>query len=102
MCSVRPGEVVEPFPLVQLRLQVDIPFIAEELIKFLLIRSVGSLNFTIELWCAPLDVGVSNALVLDMPMELGLELIAIVSSDFLDEDITYNSSMVIIPRTSFV
>jgi len=45
----------------------------------LLIRSVGSLNFAIELWRAPFDVGVSDALVLDIPMELGLELMAIVS-----------------------
>jgi hypothetical protein len=54
VCTVRSGEVVEPFPFVQFRLQIDIALIAEELIEFLLIGSVGSLNFTIELWRAPL------------------------------------------------
>ena len=83
---MRSGEVVKPFPLVQFRLQIDISFIAEELINFLLIGSVGSLNFTIELWRAPLDVGVSNALVFNVPMELDLELMAIVSSNFANAE----------------
>ena len=51
-----------------------------------MIGSVGSLNFTIELWRAPLDAGMSNAFVLDMPMELGLELMAIVSSNFANAE----------------
>ena len=62
MRAVRPGEVVEPFPFVELGFEIDITLIAEELIKFLLIGSVGSLNFAIELWRTPFDVGVSDAL----------------------------------------
>ena len=83
---MRSSEVVEALPFVQFRLQIDIAFIAEELIKFLLVGSVGSLNFAIELWRAPLDVGMSNALVLYMPLEFGLELVAIVSSNFANAE----------------
>ena len=86
MRAVRPGEVVEPFPFVELGFEIDITFIPQVLIKFLLIGSVGSLNFAIELWRAPFDVGVSDALVLDMPMELSLELMAIVSPNFANAE----------------
>jgi len=37
---------------------------------------MGSLNFSIELWGACLDILMSHSLVFDMPMELGLELMS--------------------------
>lgn len=39
------------------------------------------LHFTIKLWRASRDVGVSNALVFNLPMEFSLELMAIVSAN---------------------
>ncbi len=45
MSAVRPGEVVEPFPFVQFGFQIDVIFVAEQLIEFLLIGSVRSLDF---------------------------------------------------------
>ncbi len=49
-------------------------------------RSGAALDLAVQLRGAALDVGMPNALVLDVPVELGLELMAIVGSDFLDAE----------------
>ena len=78
MCAVRSGEVVEPLPFVEFGLEVDVAFVTEELIEFLLIGTVGSLDFAVQLRCAALYVGVPNPKIFNMPMELGLELVTII------------------------
>lgn len=86
MRAVWPCEVVKPLPFVEFGFEIDVPFVTKKLIEFLLIRSVRALHFPVELWRSTFDVGVSNALVFDMPMEFGLELVAIVSSNFANSE----------------
>jgi Ring hydroxylating alpha subunit (catalytic domain) len=45
---------------------------------------MGKLDLTVELWGSSLDVGMTDALIVDGPMELGLELMPVVSPDILD------------------
>lgn len=79
---MRSVEVVEALPFIEFSLQIDVPFVAEQLIKFLLIRAVRSFHFATQLRGTALDVGMTNTEVLDMPVELGLELVTVVGSDF--------------------
>lgn len=60
MGAVRPCEVVEPLPLPQLGLEIDVALVADELVELLLIRPVRPLNLAVELRQARLDVGVPN------------------------------------------
>ncbi len=46
---MRPGEVVEALPLLELGLEVDVAFGAEKLGELLLIRPVRALDLAIEL-----------------------------------------------------
>lgn len=78
MRAVRSSEVVEALPFVEFSLQVDVTFVAEKLIELLLIGTVGSFDFAIELRGAPFDVGVPDPEIFDMPMELGLEFVTII------------------------
>ena len=78
MRAVRSSEVVEALPFVEFGLQIDVTFVAEKLIELLLIGTVGSFDFAIELRSAPFDVGVPDSEVFDMPMEFGLELVTVV------------------------
>lgn len=82
MCAVRSSEVVEPLPFVEFSLQIDVTFVTEELIEFLLIGPMGSFDFAVELGGAPFDVGVPDPKIFDMPMELGLELVTVVGAHF--------------------
>lgn len=86
MRAVWPCEVVKPLPFVEFSFEIDVPFVTEKLIEFLLIRSVRALHFPVELWCTAFDVGMPDTFVLDMPMEFGLELVAIVSSNFANAE----------------
>lgn len=72
-----PGEVVEAFPFIEFGVQIDVALVAEQLVEFLLIGSVRSFDFAIQLWRAALDVGVADAMVLDMPVELRLEFMTL-------------------------
>ena len=72
MRAVRSSEVVEALPFVEFSLQIDVTFVAEKLIELLLIGTVGSFDFAIELRSAPFDVGVPDPEVFDMPMEFEL------------------------------
>ena len=44
---------------------------------------MGAFDLAVELWRARLDVDVTNALVFDVPVKLGLELVPAVGSDAL-------------------
>lgn len=79
-----PVEVVKAFPFAQSFFQIDVTFVAEQLIEFLLVRSMRSLHFFIQLWCCSPNVCVANAQNLGMPMKLSPELMAIVGPDFSD------------------
>ena len=92
--TVRSGEVVEVFPFGQFCFQIDISFVAEKLIEFLLVRSVRPLDFAIKLGRAGFDVGVADAFVLDMPVEFSLELVTIIGPDFFNPEWEFLDDMV--------
>ena len=81
-----PIEVVEVLPLGKLGFEIDVVFVRQELVKLLLVRAMGTLDLAVELWGSALDVGMADALILDMPVELGLELMAVVGPDLLDAE----------------
>jgi len=86
VCTVRSGEVVEPLPFVEFSLEIDIAFVTEKLIEFLLIEPVGPLNFAVQLRCSALNVSVSDPKIFDMPMELGLELVTTICTHFANAE----------------
>ena len=86
MRAVRSSEVVEAFPFVEFSFEIDVAFVTEELIELLLIGPVGSLDFAVQLRCAALYVGVPDPEVFDMPMELGLEFVIIIRTDFTNAE----------------
>jgi hypothetical protein len=79
-------DVVEPLPFPQFRLEIDVTFVAEQLVEFLAIRLMRSFDFTVQLRRSALDVGVAEAKVLNVPMKFGLELMPVVRSNFLDAE----------------
>ena len=83
---MRPGEVIEALPLGKFLFQIDVAFVGEQLVELLFVGSMRSLDLSVELRRAWLDVGVANALVLDMPVEPGLEFVSVVGPDFLDPE----------------
>ena len=58
----------------------------QQLIKFLLIRSMRSFGLSIKLWRSRFDIYIPYPFVLDMPMKLGLKLMASVYSDRMDTE----------------
>ena len=47
---------------------------------------MGMLDLTVELWGCALDVGMADALILDIPVDPGLELMPVVGPDLLDAE----------------
>ena len=47
---------------------------------------MGPFDLSVQLRGSSLDVGMSDALIFDIPVELGLELMAVISPDFLDAE----------------
>src|SRR5262245_47839344 len=66
--------VVEGLPFGQPLPQVHVVRVAQELVELLLIRAVRALHLAVELRRPGLDVHVPDALVGQVPVELGLEL----------------------------
>ena len=79
-------EVVELLPFLQFGLQNDVAFVTEQLIEILSIRPVWSLHLAIQLWGATFDIGVADPKIFDVSVELSLELVTIVSSDFTNAE----------------
>jgi hypothetical protein len=79
---VRSGEVIDAFPFVEPLLQIHVALVGEQLVELLLIRSVRAFDLAVQLRRATLDVGMADAFVFDVPVELRLELVAIICPDF--------------------
>ena len=47
---------------------------------------MGSLDFAVQLRSSTFDVSMADALIFDVPVELGLELVAVVGSDLFDAE----------------
>lgn len=73
---MRSNDVMESLPHAQLGFEIDFALAAQGLIKFLLVKSVGSLDLSVELRRAAFDECVPASQVFDVPMELRLELMA--------------------------
>lgn len=69
MSSMRSLQAVKAFPDSKLFLQVHIAFVIEQLIKFLVVDSVGPLDLAIEPWRSGLDVDVLDSLIPQAPLE---------------------------------
>jgi hypothetical protein len=67
-------------------MKVYVTGVRQQLVELLLVGPVRPLDLAIELRGAWLDVGMTDALVLDVPMELGLELMAIVGPHLADPE----------------
>ena len=86
MCAVRPSKVVETLPFVEFSHQINVAFVAEKFIELLLIGTVRSFNFAIELRGAPFDVGVPDPEIFDKPMEFGLKFVTVVGPHLENAD----------------
>jgi hypothetical protein len=75
-------EVVEVLPLIEFGFEIDVAFIAQQLIKLLAAGAVWSFYFSVEFGRAAFDKCAADTAVFDMPVELGLELMTIIGSDF--------------------
>ena len=78
---MRAIEVVEPLPFCQFFVQIHIISVRQQLIEFLLVRAVGSLDLAVELRRPRLDIDMSDPLVLNVPVELSLEFVTPVGSE---------------------
>ena len=47
---------------------------------------MGSLDFAVQLWSSTFDVSMADALIFDVPVELGLELVAVVRPRLADTE----------------
>jgi len=83
---MRPGKVIEAFPFGEFRFEIDVILVCEELVELLLVRAMLALDLAVELGRSRFDVDMADAEVLDMPMKLGLELVAAVGADYLDPE----------------
>jgi len=63
--AVLSGGVVEALPFSKLRFKVDVAFVAEQRIEFLLVGSVRPLALSIQPRRTRLDIGMPDALFLD-------------------------------------
>ena len=80
------GEIVEAFPFSQLLVKIDIISVSKQLVDFLLICPVRAFDLAIQLRRTSLDIGMADALIFDVPMEPGLEFVAIVGAHFPDPE----------------
>lgn len=73
-------------PFVDFGLEVDVVFVGEPPVEFLLVGTVQSFDLTLELRRSGFDVGVTDAQILDMPAKLHLEFVAVVRADLSDAE----------------
>jgi len=79
-------DVVELLPHGELLGQVDVVGVLEELVELELVGEVRALDLPVQVGARRLDVDVSDALVLDVPVELRLELVSVISPDGVDAE----------------
>ncbi len=80
------GQVIEAFPFGQSCLQIDVVGVSQQLIELFGVGSMRAFDLAIELRRIWFDIGVSDTLVLNMPVEFGLELMAVVSTNLTDPE----------------
>ena len=83
---MRSIEVIIIFPDFELLIQIDIIGIAQELIEFQIISPVRTLDLAIEPGSSRLDIYMPDPQILDMPVELSLELMAVVGPHCMNSE----------------
>jgi hypothetical protein len=83
---MRPIVVVEVFPSLQLRIEIGVIGISQQLIKLGLIRWVRPFDFAIQLWRLGFDIHMSHPLIFNMPVKASLKLMTSVGSDGADPE----------------
>ena len=83
---MRSVKIVEVFPGFQLRIEIHVIGVRQQLVKFGLISSVRTLDFAVQLGRLGFDVDMPHALVFDMPVKPGLKLMTSVRSDCADPE----------------
>ena len=78
--------IVEVFPGLQLRIEIHISGVSQQFVKLGLIRSVGTLDFAVQLGCLGFDVDMPHALVFNMPVKSGLKLMPPVCANCVDPE----------------
>ena len=95
--------VVEVFPGFQLRIEIHVIGVRQQLVKLGLISSVRTLDFAVQLWRLGFDVYMSHALVFNMPMKPRLKLMTSIRSDRADpEGKLFDNVIYELDRTSLV
>ena len=84
MCAVWSVDVIKALPFVQFGLEIYVAFIAEKLVELMAVRAVRTLHLAVELGRATFDVGMADTKILDMPVDLRLELMAVIGAYFTD------------------
>ena len=56
------------------------------MVKLFLVRAMGSLYLTVQLRRSSFDVGMSDTLIFEVPVELSLELMNVIGSDLFDAE----------------
>ena len=78
--------VVKVFPGLQLGIEIHVIRVSQQLVKLGPVRSVGTLDFAVELGCLGFDVDMPHALVFDMPVKSGLKLMPSIRLDRADPE----------------
>ena len=73
---MKPKKVIKILPDSKFIIQVDIVGVCQQLVEFLLIRSMGSFNLAIHLGSSRFNVYATNSPVFHMPIKLGLPLMS--------------------------
>ena len=95
--------VVEVFPGFQLRIEIHVIGVRQQLVKFGLISSVRTLDFAVQLWRLGFDVYMPHALVFNMPVKPRLKLMSPIRSDRADpEGKLFDDVVQELDRTSLV
>ena len=78
--------VIELLPDRELRPEIDVVGVVEQLIELELVGQMRPLDLAVEVRARRLDVNVPDSEVLHVPVELGLKLVAVVRSHGLDPE----------------
>ena len=69
----------------------------EKLVELLAVRAVRTLHLAVELGRATFDIGMADTKILDMPVDLRLELIAVIGAYFTDaKRVLFNDMLLIV------
>ncbi len=78
--------IVEVLPSLQLGMEINIIRVGQQLVKLVLICSVGTLYFAIQLWRLGFDIYMPHSQIFPMPVKASLKLMAPIRSHRADPE----------------